>query len=172
MVIFEILTWAHQFLIEFSYFGVFLLSLISTSTIFLPLPLYAITFVVTSLGLNPFIVGFASGLGSAIGELTGYFLGAGGRHVVEEKKKLPKWFRWLEKHFHRFGFLTILITALLPFPFDVVGILAGASNYNLKKFFLATFIGKTIKTILIAFSGYFGGTILIHYIEALIKSVF
>ncbi len=170
MVISEILILSEKILVQFSYLGVFFLSLISTSTIFLPLPLYAISFVVGSLGLNPFLVGISAGFGSALGELTGYFIGAGSRHVIEEKRKIPKIFAKMEKLFKKFGFLTITIAALLPFPFDIIGITAGVSNYDLKKFFIATLIGKTIKNLILAFSGYFAGTILIHYIEALIKS--
>jgi membrane protein DedA with SNARE-associated domain len=128
--------------------------------------------VIAGLGLNPFIVGISAGLGSAIGELTGYFLGAGGRHIVEKKWKRSKRAKWLEKKFNEYGFLTILVAALLPFPFDIIGILSGMSNYNLKKFFIATFIGKSLKTLFIAYSGYFAGTILIPYIEVLMSSYF
>jgi membrane protein YqaA with SNARE-associated domain len=69
------------------YLGVFLVSVISTSTIFLPTPLYLIIITSSSLGMNPFLVAFFSGLGMTIGELTGYFMGLGGNLIIIKKHK-------------------------------------------------------------------------------------
>lgn len=154
----EIIPSLANLIYQYSYFGIFLLSLISTSTIFLPLPLYAIEFVVSGLGLNPILVGIFAGLGSTIGEITGYLAGLGGRSIAETKKIKSKFLLKFTKFFDKSGFIVILIAALLPFPFDVIGILAGASRYDIKKFFIATLIGKTIKNLLIAYSGAFIGT--------------
>lgn len=150
-----LLPWTYSFISYFSYLGVFIVSVISSSTLFLPFPLYLVIFLASGLGLNPFLTGIISGVGSALGELSGYFVGAGGRYIVEEKKrKRSKVIKSLANFFERFGFVTIVIAALLPFPFDFIGILSGASAYNIKKFLLATIIGKSIKTLLIAYLGF------------------
>ena len=49
----------------------------------------------------------------------------------------------------------IFLAALFPFPFDIVGMMSGAAKYSLKKFFIATFLGKCLKCLLIAYAGYF-----------------
>jgi len=139
---------------NFSYLGIFLASLISTSTIFLPAPIYLIIFASPSFGLNPIAVSIVSGLGAALGELSGYFIGLGGREIIQEKRKKSRIVRKFTKYFGKFGFLVIVITAAIPFPFDVIGILAGVSRYDVKKFLIATFIGKTIKSLLIVYAGY------------------
>jgi membrane protein DedA with SNARE-associated domain len=137
---------------SFGYFGIFLVSLISTSTIFLPAPLYLIIVLSSSLGMNPILIAFFSGLGMALGELTSYFIGLGGNKLIEEKhEKIIKKF---SNFFKRYGFIAISLAAFLPFPFDIVGICAGIGKYEIKKFLLATFIGKFFKALLLAFLGF------------------
>lgn len=145
-------------LIKFSYLGIALLSFISSSTIFLPVPADAIIiFSVATLGLNPILIGISGGLGSAIGELIGFFVGAGGRHVIEKKqRRIPNYVKVFVHAFKKYGFPVIVLTAFLPFPFDIIGIIAGITGYNLKKFLLAAFIGKTVKITLIAYAGVIG----------------
>jgi membrane protein DedA with SNARE-associated domain len=155
MVIESFVPWAQTLIIQFSYVGIFVVSLISTSTLFLPAPLYALIFFASGLGLNPFLTGIVSGVGLGLGELTGYFVGIGGRYVLEEKKRRPsKLIKFFTKFFKKYGFITLVTTAFFPFPFDFVGILSGASKYNIKKFLLATIIGKTMKTLLISYAGF------------------
>ncbi len=168
MVFESLMPWMQNFLTEFGYIAVFVSSLISTSTIFLPLPIYFIIFFASGLGLNPLLVGILAGIGSAVGELTGYFIGIGGRTILEKKKKEPGLIIFFTKLFSKYGFLTIVLTSFLPFPFDIIGILSGMSNYSIKKFFIATLIGKTIKTILIAYAGSFT----IPYLDTILKSNF
>ena len=143
---------AESLITSFTYGGIFLVGFLGTSTIFLPFPIYLIIFFARNLGLNPFIVGVVAGIGSALGEITGYAVGYGSRKFL--KKKYEKWFERSEKWFEKNGFLTILIFALTPLPDDIVGILGGASKYDLKKFFLASALGKTILCLAIAYSGY------------------
>lgn len=155
--------WAQKLMIDFSYLAVFVVSMISTSTIFLPFPLYVIIFFAAGLGMHPFLVGLLAGLGSAVGELSGYFIGLGGRYATERKvekkikaqeKKVPKLVKRFEGLFVKYGFWVIILAAALPFPFDFIGILSGASKYNINKFFVATAIGKIIKCLMIAYAGY------------------
>jgi len=150
----------HQLIVQFSYLGIFSIAVVSSSTIFIPFPIYTIIFFSTGLGLNPLATGIIAGLGSALGELTGYFIGLGGTTLALEKKK-SRWVKPIMKYFKRYGFVTISITAFLPFPFDIVGILSGMGKYNIKKFLIATSIGKISKSLLITYAG----ALLIPYVS-------
>ena len=134
------------------YFGIFLVSLISTSTIFLPVPLYLIIVASSTYGMNPILVAFFSGLGMSIGEITSYFIGLGGNKILENKYKRS--IRKFERFFKKYGFFAISISAFFPFPFDIVGISAGIGRYEIKKFLIATFFGKFFKAILLALLGF------------------
>ena len=62
----------------YGYLGVFLISIITCSSIVVPVPGWIL---VATFGavLNPILVGVVSGIGGTIGEMTGYLLGYGGR---------------------------------------------------------------------------------------------
>ena len=58
------------YLINFGYLGAFLISLISSLSIFVPIP-YTIVIYALGSSLNPLLIALASGFGSAIGEISG-----------------------------------------------------------------------------------------------------
>lgn len=134
---------------SYGYPGIFLISVLGNSTIVVPAPVILTAFVGGSL-FNPLFVGIISALGATIGELTGFMAGFGGKVFVKEKGVYQKIKRWI----HNNGFLTIFILATIPNPlFDLAGIASGVTGYPVKRFFLATFLGKTVKFVAIAFLG-------------------
>jgi len=138
----------------YGYLGVFLVSFIGSSTIFLILPSDIVIFIAGAL-LNPFLVGIIGGVGEALGETTGYFLGLGGRKILDKKykKDVRKW----EKMFKKYGgFFIIILFAATPLPDDIVGIIGGTLKYPLKKFLLASIIGKIIMGLILAYGGFYG----------------
>jgi membrane protein DedA with SNARE-associated domain len=139
---------------NYGYLGIFLVSLIGSASILLPLP--SSIFVFTSGAvLNPFLVGLSAAIGCAIGELTGFAIGTGGRKVMERKWK--KQIDSTERLFQKYGgFWIILLFAATPLPDDIVGIVAGTLKYPLKKYFIASFIGKLILNMLLAYGGFYG----------------
>jgi membrane protein YqaA with SNARE-associated domain len=138
-------------LASYGYFGIFLISLIGSSTIIFPIPSAAFVFA-AGLYLNPFLVGLLAGIGASIGEFTGYVLGLGGRRIAKNKWK--KEINKVEKLFQKYGgFFVILIFAATPLPDDVTGIVAGILKYPIKKFFVASLIGKIILHVILAYAG-------------------
>ncbi len=134
---------------NFGYPGIFLFSVITNATIFFPAPGLLIVF---SLGarLNPILIAVAAGLGSAIGELSGYLAGYSGRAIIDKKFIYEKMVNWMKKN----GELTILIMAFIPNPFfDLTGIAAGILKMPIWKFLSWAFIGKFLKMTIIAFAG-------------------
>ena len=62
----------------YGYPGLFVFSLVSNATVVLPAPSFAAVFAVGG-ALNPIVIGVVAGLGAALGEMTGYLAGVGGR---------------------------------------------------------------------------------------------
>jgi len=146
----------------FGYLGVFLGSLIGSASIFLPVPSFLFVFLAGKL-LDPFLVGVIAGIGSAIGELTAYGIGFGfmyGKKKMSKhgkKKAGSKWASVVSKWFRgRYGFVLILVFAATPLPDDVVGLYCGAIKYDIKKFFIATLIGKIALCLALAYAGSYG----------------
>ena len=103
------------------------------------------------------LVGLVGGFGSALGDIIGYFVGFGGTAAIEKfEKHVPKFFKRFEKFYSNIGFSVVLLGAFLPLPFDIIGVLSGASRYNIKKFYLATVIGYIIMSIMTAYGSEFG----------------
>lgn len=138
---------------KYGYLGIFVVNFISSSSILLPLPGVASVFLGGALW-NPILVGLASGIGATLGELFGFLLGYGGRGLLRTIEHENHWVKRVERFFHKTGFVTIFLFSLLPLPvFDFIGIMSGALNYPLLKFGMATFMGRVIRNILLAWTG-------------------
>ena len=139
----------YQALGEYGYLGVFVVTLVTTGAFVLPVPYLAVIFKAGTF-LNPLAVALVAGVAAALGELTGYLVGVGGRELIGRNR----WERGAERWMQRHGFLAITFLAFIPNPvFDAAGIAAGALRYPAWRFALACFVGKTGKFILVALLG-------------------
>ncbi|MBI3732385.1 MAG: VTT domain-containing protein [Chloroflexi bacterium] len=131
------------------YPGVFIINLLSSATLFVPAPGFLAVFALGSV-LNPLLVGIIAGAGSALGEITGYLAGIGGRAVIEDKPLYNRFHYWIS----RYGMLAIIVMAAVPNPlFDLGGLIAGVTGMPLWRFVLATWIGKSARFIFLALGG-------------------
>lgn len=136
---------------RYGYLGVFIGTLAGSATIVLPVPGLAIVYIAGGIW-NPILVGLVAGLGDTLGEATGYLTGYAGHGLVENRGLYARFEHWM----HHNGFLTVLLLSAVPNPFfDLAGIAAGASRFPGRYFFLATWIGKSIKDITFALAGYY-----------------
>ncbi len=139
--------------------GLFIASIIANATVFLPLPIDLLLLAsAESLGLNEVLtVAVVLGAGAAIGEMTAYITGTLGSKAIKELG--VKEFENLEQirvKIGKQGMWFIFLGALIPFPFDLIGISAGLIRYDWRRFFLAALLGKTGRYIGIGIAGYFG----------------
>jgi membrane protein YqaA with SNARE-associated domain len=148
---------------SFGYFGVFIASFIGSAATFIPFPSFLIVVAAGSI-LNPISVGIVAGIGAALGELIGYGLGLtilyGNKKFRKKDKRNKSQKRWnniLQKWFHkRLGFMIVFIFAVTPLPDKIIGIFCGAIKYDIKKFILASVLGKIVLHVALAFIGFYG----------------
>lgn len=134
----------------YGYFGAFVISLMASAVVIIPVPGLPVIFILGAI-LNPFIVGLMVGLAEPIGELTGYMAGYSGRITLQNKRFYDRLQDWMKRR----GSLVIFGFSALPNPLtDVAGIAAGALRYPVWKFLLVLFFGKTVKGMIVAFAGY------------------
>ena len=148
----DIINWMINLSGTYGYFGIFLISLIGAMSIFFPIPY---TVVIFALGerFEPLWIAVAAGIGSAIGEFSGYLLGVGGRKVISDKYK--KKMDFLVKVFNKYGAITIFLFALTPLPDDLLFIPMGVMRYSIVKAFIPALIGKFCMNLIVAYSGRF-----------------
>jgi membrane protein YqaA with SNARE-associated domain len=150
--------WLKDIAQSYGYLGVFLISLLGSSSVIIPIPYTVIIF---SLGMqrnifNPFYLAISGGAGSAIGEFVGYFLGYFGRTVISEKQQ--KKMNYILRLFRRYGAISIFLFALTPLPDDLLFIPLGIMRYSFLKAFVPCIMGKMLMCFLVAYGGYFSIT--------------
>jgi uncharacterized membrane protein YdjX (TVP38/TMEM64 family) len=139
---------------NYGYVGIFLLSIAANATIIIPIPGVAFT---TAMGaiFNPIGVAVASGLGAALGELTGYMAGFSGQGVAERTKLYIRLTTWMKVH-QNLAFGAILLLAFIPNPaFDMAGMASGALKIPLWKFLIVCAAGKILKMLMFAYAGFY-----------------
>jgi len=131
----------------------FLLVLVLSAAIFLPVPVFAVVLAAAQV-MDPLLVGIVAGIASAIGELSGYFVGLGSEKILEKEGKTGDIYRRAKELFQKYGFFGIVAAALFPLTLiDFAGLIAGVLGYGWKKFLLATLIGKIPRYIIVAYFG-------------------
>lgn len=147
---------------HWGYVGAFVISLIASATIVLPAPGIVVV-IAMGAALNPILLGVVAGLGSAVGELTGYAAGRGGRALIPTQNQ--KQFEQIQTLTRRYGPVLLAVLAAIPFPlFDFAGIVAGMLRMRVVNFFLAVAIGKSIKYVIMILLG----TSSLHWLQQLL----
>jgi membrane protein YqaA with SNARE-associated domain len=132
--------------------GIAIFNFISSSTLFFPAPGILITGIGGAL-YNPVLVALASALGSSLGECVGFIFGHSSRKITH-----PKDHTFMESLYkiihHKHGSLLIVLFAFIPNPFfDAVGIIAGLALFPLKRFLVLVFIGRFLRSLIVAYVG-------------------
>lgn len=174
----------------YGYIGVFAVGVLGGVSI-IPAPTLMMVFFLGGT-LNPLFVGLTAAFGGAIGGITVYLTGAGVESMWsrfrargQRFESQPGWrydpvrsvesqfwsrgeklynrlAKWMEGNG---GYWTLFITsAMIISPFYFAGLAAGSLRIGLPKFFLISWAGKTIRYLLVAYSGYLGLHILLQWI--------
>lgn len=117
--------------------------------------------------LAPIWVGLISAVGASLGHLPTFMIGYGGgslsRKVTTKFKNrfYTRVMDWAQRHgsWAVFGMSAILNPIHLPMT-----IAMGALRYPPHKFFLFSLLGNTVKSLFLAFCGYFGLGSLFHFL--------
>ncbi len=126
---------------NYGYLGLFAISIIGNATLIIPAPVFVMA-CAAGLIYGPIGVGLVAGAGSAIGELTGYMAGAGGKALIPHGRLYEQLHQFMRRH----GMLAIFLLAAIPNPiFDVGGIIAGVLQMKAWKFLVAAVLGKAIR---------------------------
>lgn len=141
---------------RYGYFGIFILTLVSSMTILFPLPgeavLAAAPAIMKLAGIQVFWLGVVASIGGALGELTAYYAGLWGRVAVSDKHQ--KNYGRIERWMRRYGGVAIFVFALTPLPFDLVGIAAGSLRFPVLKFMVFCWSGRLLRSLLIVYFGW------------------
>jgi len=135
------------------YAGIWLIAFIGAALVFLPVSALAAVCVAVAVDLNPFLVAVVAASAEAVGEMTGYLAGMGGKSFFEHKR----FYLRFKSLFEKYSFLCLLIGSAIPNPlFDILGVVAGSTLYPLRRFLLLVFAGKLFKFTWVGLGCYYG----------------
>ncbi len=140
----------------FGYSGAFAVSFMGNATILVPFPYVVVPFVLgADMGHDPWMVGLVSGIGAALGEMTGYFAGYYGRRLLKEEDKINGFREYVQR---RPSMTPVIIwfLAATPIPDDILIVPLGVARYSWWRMFVPLLIGKTIFLTAIAWAGRLG----------------
>jgi membrane protein DedA with SNARE-associated domain len=141
------------------YLGAFILSVVMNATVILPVSVISIVIALGATLPNPIYVGLAAGIGAGIGEMTGYLVGRSGRGLLAKSSMYTRLEKWVKK----WGWIAIFLISIVPFAFDVVGIIAGALRMPVWRFFVACWLGRSIIYVAVAWAASMGIKLLPWY---------
>jgi membrane protein DedA with SNARE-associated domain len=157
--------------------GVLVVSFVAGSTFSvtaIPVPYWLVVFTMPSIlaeewgVLAPVWVGLTSALGASLGQLITFMIGYGGRGISEKvtskisSRFYDKAIDWAQRH----GSIAIFLMSALVNPLHLpMTIAIAALRYPPHKFFFYCFLGVAVKSLVIAFCGYYGLTSLFSWLE-------
>jgi len=143
----------------YGYVGAFLISILGGATIIIPVPMLAVVFALGRVMEYTWLVGIANGLGETLGALTIYMTGYGGGAAFYYRThgRIHAAYERLMRLMEQRGSLTLFLLAAILNPFFYPAALAaGALRFGVRKYFIITWVGKTIKGMTVAYAGYWG----------------
>jgi membrane protein YqaA with SNARE-associated domain len=137
---------------HWGYLGCFIINILATGTFVLPGMGAVITFTLGGV-LHPAVVGVVAGLGEATGAVGAYLTGYGGRALLVEGQMQDRFSQLMQRHGSKAMFIMAALVNPIYYPFAVW---MGVLRVRIGKFFVYTFLGRTLKNMLLAYLGYFG----------------
>ncbi len=140
----------------FGYSGAFAVSFLGNATILVPFPYVVVPFVLgANMGYDPWFIGLVSGVGAAIGEMTGYFAGYYGRRLLKEEDKVNGFREYVQQR-PSMTPLIVWFLAATPIPDDLLIVPLGVARYSWWRVFVPLLIGKAVFLTAIAWAGRLG----------------
>lgn len=166
------------YLERFGLVGMLIVAFIAGSTFSvtaIPVPYWLVIFTMPSIlesewgVFAPLWVGLTAALGASLGQLLTFMIGYGGRGISEKVTAMissrfyDRAMDWAKRH----GSLAVFLMSAMVNPLHLPMTIAIATlRYPPHKFFFFCFLGVAVKSLVIAFCGYFGLTSLFSWLGA------
>jgi membrane protein YqaA with SNARE-associated domain len=135
-----------------AYLVVFGVTLLSNAAILVPVYIHVSIMMTAAKYWDPVLVALTASVAGTLGEMSGYYAGYLGKRIAH-LENIPGYQRlvgWMKKY----GPWGILLISLQPIlPFDIAGLLAGASKLPVWKFLLPCWAGRFPKYLLACYLG-------------------
>ncbi len=137
----ELIKWTRDTFIPIGDIGLFILAFMESSVFPVPpdILLIALSLANTSLALYYATI---TTIGSVLGGVAGYYIGLKGGRLIARKIFSERMIDKADNYFKEYGAWAVLIAAFSPIPYKVFTIAAGIFKVDLKKFVIASIVGR------------------------------
>ncbi|MFZ5425111.1 MAG: YqaA family protein [Patescibacteria group bacterium] len=118
------------------YWGVFLYGMLGPVTIIIP---------TMSQHYNLYVLSAIASFGVVINDTLAYIVGRNADAFIQKSKKVLVVEKWVNKY----GYLALFVIAVLPIPYDFIGLIVGYLDLSFKKYAVPLFVGKFFRFVLI-----------------------
>lgn len=147
-----LLAWGREFVESYGMLGLFIVMVIGSSPI--PIPVEVVALSMITVGAPPAPTALFASIGATLGAGVTYLIGRGIVNIAnireKHKEKVEKAKKWLDKY----GAFAVFTFALIPIGFDAIALAAGGARMQAARFLLPTFAGRLVRYNIIFHAGY------------------
>ena len=137
----ELLEWSKDIFLPLGETGLFIISFLESSIFPIPPDIVLIPLVLFTPSLGIYYA-FVSTLGSVLGGILGYFIGLKGGRPLALRLFSESKIKRVENYFERYGAWAVLVAGFSPIPYKIFTIASGIVRLNVKRFIIASTIGR------------------------------
>jgi membrane protein YqaA with SNARE-associated domain len=145
-----------EFLGQWSLPGLFVLSFLGSASVIAPAAALQAAIISLIAGIeNHILAAVVAGVGSGIGEISGYIVGQGSEKILKTKDKTARYILKLQKDFlKKHALVGIFVLSVIPNPFfDIAGIMAGMMKVKVDQFLILSIAGRIVRYVVIGHLG-------------------
>lgn len=124
--------------LKFGYLGIFVFALFGPGSILVP---------ILAPHMNIPILAIVTAMGMALNDCVSWFIGSTGHAIIPHSKRVEK----LETTVRKYGQPALFFWALVPFPYHLIGLIAGYTGFTWKGFLIPTFLGRLSRFLLLGY---------------------
>lgn len=137
----DLLEWSKDLFLPLGETGLFIIAFIESSVFPIPPDIVLIPLVLFKSSLGLYYASISTA-GSVLGGIAGYYIGLKGGRPLARRLFSEGKVKRVEDYFERYGAWAVLIAAFTPIPYKVFTIASGIVRLDLKRFVLASAIGR------------------------------
>ncbi len=140
----EVLNWSKDIFLPLGETGLFIVAFLESSVFPIPPDILLIPLVLFNPSIGLYYAAVST-LGSVLGGIAGYYIGLkGGRPLALKlfsKNKIER----VESYFEKYGAWAVLIAGFSPIPYKIFTIASGIVRLDVKRFIIASAIGRSAR---------------------------
>lgn len=143
-IIEELLAWSKDFFLPFGETGLFAVAFVESSVFPIPPDILLIPLVIFNPSLGLYYASVST-FGSVLGGIAGYYIGLKGGRPLALRLFSESKMKHVESYFERYGAWAVLIAGFSPIPYKIFTIASGIVRLDLKRFIIASAIGRAAR---------------------------